>query len=656
MKKIFFYCTIMMIPVLAWSQPASRSEIVNVAKRHLQQFAKESMEVSGIIDYPDTEVARLYIVGMTNGSWCMVSADKRIDPVLAYGFSPLDEDNIPPGLNDLMYNYKSIMDSIRASDTDNQDTPSPLWGTILSAPRSESPYCVGNCLLDIESVYELSWGQEKNINYDCTPSYNQRCPPEDSITCPYPPLGNVCECNHKPVGCGAVAIGQTMWYWLWPESTDYRTYHWENMPNEITSTTPANEADEIAYFLSDCGEASDMTYCCQGSWTTSENLAEALRETFGYSSAHRYKITEWEYGLSWLNLIKSEIDNRRPVVYYADTSDFRSGHYFVIDGYKVDNGQLFYHVNWGHNGTTNCYCKLDILKENLNGTIYNYVKHHRAIVGISPTYNKANITQLNYNRVTEKQHCRKEYAYNTASISNLTVEPNACFKVEAGTGIRLRPGFVAQRRSNVHISINPAWQSQMEISVPHWPLAVEMGSSGIYVQTVNADSWEFTLKDSDSSIVYQSAGSIGDDGIAHLWDGTGMQLLRYKGIVRFKNSYGRALSQDFDIFVINPSRTPLDEEEGKSVSSSKNNDSEHIINVYPNPTEGQVAVEIPQMTEGKVSIQIIDIFGRQVMECHEDAATSSYRKTIDASSLPSGCYYVVVYTNENREVKCIIKQ
>ena len=105
-----------------------------------------------------------------------------------------------------------------------------------------------------------------------------------------------------------------------------------------------------------------------------------------------------------------------------------------------------------------------------------------------------------------------------------------------------------------------------------------------------------------------------------------------------------------------PIGEPFDEGANKSILSVADNDSEHIINVYPNPTEGQVAVEIPQMTEGKVSIQIIDIFGRQVMECHEDAATSSYRKTIDASSLPSGCYYVVVYTNENREVKCIIKQ
>ena len=105
-----------------------------------------------------------------------------------------------------------------------------------------------------------------------------------------------------------------------------------------------------------------------------------------------------------------------------------------------------------------------------------------------------------------------------------------------------------------------------------------------------------------------------------------------------------------------PIGEPFAEGANKSMLSSADNDSEHNINVYPNPTEGQVAVEIPQMTEGKVSIQIMDIFGRQVMECHEDAATGSYRKTIDASSLPSGCYYIVVTANESRNIKCIIKQ
>ena len=40
----------------------------------------------------------------------------------------------------------------------------------------------------------------------------------------------------------------------------------------------------------------------------------------------------------------------------------------------------------------------------------------------------------------------------------------------------------------------------------------------------------------------------------------------------------------------------------------------------------------------------------------EELVTETYQKAIDFSSLPSGCYYVVITNNETRIVQCIIKQ
>ena len=40
----------------------------------------------------------------------------------------------------------------------------------------------------------------------------------------------------------------------------------------------------------------------------------------------------------------------------------------------------------------------------------------------------------------------------------------------------------------------------------------------------------------------------------------------------------------------------------------------------------------------------------------EELVTETYQKAIDFSSLPSGCYYMVITNNETRIVKCIIKQ
>ena len=62
---------------------------------------------------------------------------------------------------------------------------------------------------------------------------------------------------------------------------------------------------------------------------------------------------------------------------------------------------------------------------------------------------------------------------------------------------------------------------------------------------------EFSLCDAAGVTVYQSAGSIGDDGVAYLWDGTNMNYGLYYGNIRFKNSYGRELLQNqFPICVL----------------------------------------------------------------------------------------------------------
>ncbi len=80
------------------------------------------------------------------------------------------------------------------------------------------------------------------------------------------------------------------------------------------------------------------------------------------------------------------------------------------------------------------------------------------------------------------------------------------------------------------------------------------------------------------------------------------------------------------------------------------------VKVYPNPTDGEVTVEILYAMNGRVSIQVMDIFGKHMMELEENVVVDAYQKRMDISSLPTGCYYVVVSVGENREVRCIIKQ
>ena len=50
----------------------------------------------------------------------------------------------------------------------------------------------------------------------------------------------------------------------------------------------------------------------------------------------------------WMNLIKSEINEKRPVYYFGSSDD--GGHAFVFDGYNEED---MVHVNWGWSGMNN---------------------------------------------------------------------------------------------------------------------------------------------------------------------------------------------------------------------------------------------------------------------------------------------------------------
>ena len=98
------------------------------------------------------------------------------------------------------------------------------------------------------------------------------------------------------------------------------------------------------------------------------------------------------------------------------------------------------------------------------------------------------------------------------------------------------------------------------------------------------------------------------------------------------------------------------DEENKSFITSENQDNRFNVEIYPNPTQGEITVEIPNAVKGNVHIQIMDMYGRQLLSRSENVDAVSYRRQLDIRTLPSGCYYAVVTANGNRIVKCIVKQ
>ena len=644
MKRIFFLILLHLVVFPLHGQIISSSDAAIVSENFIQKITGINSRTSSITPlYRDTIVC-LYLIKHENNKWCIIPSSMEIPPILAYGWSDIEDEDTPEAFDLLIETFKETVYSIITGNKENGNTDD-TWNILFHPERyNHYEYNVGDSLLDMTGRNNNGWKQSKNNENTCTPSYNTYCPSSNN---------SGCNCEHKHVGCGAVAMGQIMWYWHWPKSSEFRTYHWERMSAKLFSTTPTENAAEVAQLLFDCGVAAEMDYNCFGSYTISNKIIKAYKECFGYNSVEKKYASDWEYHNSWRDLITSEIDNGRPVLYYADTSSFLSGHFFVIDGYFDLNSLRLFHVNWGHGGTSNCFCPIDRLQEGSD----HYYKHNRAIVGISPTYNESSITSLNYSEL-QYGH-RKEYAYNTIVIpclnNTLKIRNGASYSIEAGNEIILQDGFEAEAGSDFEAHINPAWQSHMAISVPEWPTIV--GSEGYCISPQNADSWEFTIMDRNNVVMFQSAGSIRSDQIC-LWDGSGITDGAYLCIVTLKNSYGRSLHHEYIVTVINRSIS-----DGTDTTTDGANLRKNIVNcfakktdsttlqVIPNPSDGLFNIILPSDTI--IRVEVYNTRG-QLVYVDDNIMLSSY--ILNLLEFPRGNYIAVTRSRQKAYSAMFIKQ
>lgn len=100
----------------------------------------------------------------------------------------------------------------------------------------------------------------------------------------------------------------------------------------------------------------------------------------------------------------------------------------------------------------------------------------------------------------------------------------------------------------------------------------------------------------------------------------------------------------------------IDDTQNKSAPTANRFMPSDSVIIYPNPTQGEITVEIPNAVKGNVHIQIMDMYGRQILSHTENVDAVSYKQQMDFRVLPPGCYYAVVTVNGNRTINCIVKQ
>ncbi len=202
------------------------------------------------------------------------------------------------------------------------------------------------------------------------------------------------------VGCVATATAQVVNYWQWPQgnafghhqyvwggdqscggSTSSETlgvdfsqshYEWDLILDDYSGSYTPDEAAAVAKLCYDIGVMLNMSYGYCGSGAMTARAMWGLPKLLGFAPTMReYFRPDFESSQAWFDLLRSEIDQDRPILYSV------GGHAIVCDGWQIVESENMYHMNygWGSSSATTWYAV---------DSLYLGSYYESAIVGIHP--------------------------------------------------------------------------------------------------------------------------------------------------------------------------------------------------------------------------------------------------------------------------------
>ena len=389
--------------------------------------------------------------------WVLVAADERVTPILAYsdanaGTFP-EENDMPDGMIALLEWYEQQIQFLR--DSTNLTTSHKGWKRYQIIPDSLVLEAVVSPLLYRDGKENI-WNQSGLNGGGATADkcYNKFCPLYH-------------DGRKTIVGCVAVAMGQLMWYWQWPEiavveddneNTLIREYNWDYMPAELRDTTPVEHVDMVANLLHDVGVSVNMNYGPSGEGGSSASpsrIPNALKETFSYNSDEL--VYRDDYAALWLSKLKRNLNNGYPILYGGRSS--RGGHRFIVDGYNSDDA---FHINYGWGGSQNGYYILETIVDQP----FEFYSSQSAVLNVYPNYPDCAPREVSQNEMLDSKFAIQNGGGIT--ISNTTIESNQEGVIYSGEYIKLTNGFHAALGCNLHIAVKDVHceDSQSVFSLP----------------------------------------------------------------------------------------------------------------------------------------------------------------------------------------------
>ncbi|HRW62768.1 MAG TPA: C10 family peptidase [Bacteroidales bacterium] len=366
MKRIFTLFIAIVIASQSFADRVDEKEAKQIAENFFQAYApdtKSGSVINKIIieKYQNTE--SFYIYGFEGGGFVIVSADDDATPILGYSFTSKITDEIGSNTRFLFERYKLEIEDARQVKTKNSSIKQE-WENLKNIKTKGEIKAAGPLLT-------TTWNQN--------PIYNMYCP------------------GGSPTGCVATAMSQIMNYHEWPATgngwhkytpsdhpeygvqyADFSSgnYDWANMATSISSGSTTAQKEAVAKLCYHAGVSVDMNYDPDGSGANSNDVMYALTSYFKYNPS-TIEIVKYNSAdeTPYLNKIKNEIDNNRPIYYDGYGDD--GGHAWVSDGYDNNNKV---HINWGWGGSYNGY----FLLSNMVAGSYDFTEGNSMILGIKP--------------------------------------------------------------------------------------------------------------------------------------------------------------------------------------------------------------------------------------------------------------------------------
>ncbi len=73
---------------------------------------------------------------------------------------------------------------------------------------------------------------------------------------------------------------------------------------------------------------------------------------------------------------------------------------------------------------------------------------------------------------------------------------------------------------------------------------------------------------------------------------------------------------------------------------------ENSVSIFPNPTSGNISVQMNALSGNKISIDVFDVLGQNVMEKENDNASGIFQQMLDLSAMSDGIYFVAIKVDD----------